>query len=90
MRKLTESDGTMAPDLDKSRTCGVGAVSQGTAREMFHCRIGNEDCMFAMPFGFDYLCSQLTNHGFPTSEDAGHGKVIAMFLADSSGKFLKA
>lgn len=90
MRKLTESDGMMAPDLDTSRTCGVGTVSPWTAREMFHCRIDNEDYTFAMPFGFDYLCSQLTNHGFPTSIDAGHGQVIAMFLADPAEKFLKA
>ena len=90
MRKLTESDGMMVSDLDTRRTCGVGTVFQGTAPEVFHCRIDNEDYTFAMPFGFDYLCSQLTNHGFPISKDAGHGQVIAMFLADSTEKCLKA
>jgi len=85
MHKSAPHKGAQDPDLDKCRTRRVGSVIPGTAREMFYCRIDNEDCRFAMPFGFDYICKHLNNHQFTTTEDADHGKVIAMFLAESTG-----
>ena len=77
------------PKMEKCQTRRVGAVIPGTAREMFYCRIDNEDCKFAMPFGFDYICKHLNSHEFLTPEDEDHGKVIAVVLAESTGKFLR-
>jgi len=89
MHKSARHKGTLDPDLDKCRTGKVGAVIPGSTREMFYCRIDNEDCKFAMPFGFDYICKHLNNHQFLTVVDEDHGKVVAMFIADSSAKFIR-
>jgi hypothetical protein len=86
MNKSARHTGTLDPDVEKCRTGRVGAVIPGTTREMFYCRFDNEDCKFAMPFGFDYICKNLNNHEFPTQEDEDHGKVIAIFIADSTAK----
>lgn len=85
MHKSTIAKGKNDPDLDKCRTGSVGAVIPGTTREMFYCRIDNEECRFAMPFGFDYICKHLHNHEFLSPEDEDHGKVIAMFVKDTVG-----
>jgi len=89
MHKSARHRGTLDPDLDKCRTDRVGAVIPGSAREMFYCRIDNEECKFAMPFGFDYICQHLNNHDFPPSQDDDHGKVIAMFIAAPPTTFIK-
>jgi hypothetical protein len=89
MHKSAQNKGKQDPDLAKCQTGRVGSVLPGTTREMYYCRIDNEDCRFAMPFGFDYICKHLNNHEFLTSDDEDHGKVIAMFIADSTGKLWK-
>jgi hypothetical protein len=89
MHKLTVTDEKRDPALDKYRTGKVGAVKPATTREMYYCRIDNADCRFVMPFGFDYVCKHLNSHQFLTPEDAGHGKVIAMYLPDSTYKLIK-
>jgi hypothetical protein len=91
MRKHSRHTGTQDPDPKECRTIPVRAVILGPVREMFYCRIDNEDCKFAMPFGFDYICQHLNNHKFLTPLDEDHGKVVAMVLpdTDTTGKFLK-
>jgi hypothetical protein len=86
MPKQDRYRGTQDPDLTKCRTSGVGAVIPGTTREMFYCRIDNEDCKFAMPFGFDYICKHLNNHQFLTVDDEDHGKVIAVVLHERNNR----
>lgn len=89
MPKSARHTGSQDPDPGNCRTDRVGAVIPGTALEMFYCRIDNEDCRFAMPFGFDYICKHLNNHGFLSSEDEDHGKVVAIVLPESTGDFQK-
>ena len=86
MHKLASPKGKREPALDKGRNSCIGAVIPGTTREMFYCRIDNADIRFAMPFGFDYICQHLNNHGFLTPKDVDHGKVVAMFLVDATEK----
>ena len=64
MHKSARSTGNQEPDLEKCRTARVGALIPGTAQEMYYCRVENEECKFAMPFGFDYICRHLNNHSF--------------------------
>lgn len=80
--------GSQEPELDKCRTGKVGSVIPGTTREMYYCKIDNEDCKFVMPFGFDYICQHLNNHTFIVPLDEDHGKVIAVVLADSTDRFM--
>lgn len=82
MARWTRKNGSCEPTLDQCRTGRVGAVIPGTTREMFYCRIDNEGCRFAMPFGFDYICQHLQNHQFPVVDDEDHGKVVAIVLPD--------
>ena len=82
MQEYARHRGMQEPDLVKGWTHKVGAIIPGTSREMYYCKIDNEDCRFAMPFGFDYICQHLNNHEFMTPRDEDHGKVIAMFIAD--------
>ena len=89
MQENARHRGMQEPDLVKCRTDKVGSVIPGTAREMYYCKIDNEDCKFAMPFGFDYICQHLNNHEFMTPRDEDHGKVIAMFIADPPAKTLR-
>lgn len=77
--------GAQDPDLRKCRTAPVGSVIPGTAREMFYCRIDNDSCRFAMPFGFDYICRHLDSHQFLSVLDEELGDVTAKLLADSTG-----
>jgi hypothetical protein len=88
MHKHIRHKGNQEPVLENCQTSKVGAVIPGTAQEMFYCRIDNEDCKFAMPFGFDYICNHLNNHEFLTTRDEDHGKVIAMVVSESTGKIL--
>ena len=89
MHKSARHTGSLDPELGKCRTNKVGAAIPGTAHEMFYCRIDNEDCKFATPFGFDYICRHLNKHGFLGQEYEDHGKVMAIVLSASTGKFLK-
>jgi len=82
MYKSTRHTGSQDPNPGKCRTDSVGALIPGTAQEMFYCRIDNEECRFAMPFGFDYICRHLNNHGFLASEDEDHGKVVGIVVPD--------
>ena len=68
MHKFARQRGSQEPDLEKCRTSGVGALIPGTAEEMCYCRIDNEDCKFAIPFGFDYICQHLNNRDFLVTE----------------------
>jgi len=70
MRRLTRSCGTMEPDLAMCRTSGIGTVIPGTDSEMYYCRLNNDDCRYAMSFGFDYLCKHPDNRLFLIPEDA--------------------
>ena len=84
MLKNNRYRGNQDPDLNKCRTSGVGSVIPGTTRKMYYCKIDNEDCKFAMPFGFDYICMHLNNHQFLTVDDEDHGKVIAIVLHEKN------
>jgi hypothetical protein len=86
MRRSDRNLGKQEPDTKKCRTDKVGARIPGTAREMYYCKIDNEDCRFVMPFGFDYICMHLNNHEFYAPPDEDHGKIVAMFLTDPKGK----
>jgi hypothetical protein len=59
MLKYARHTGSEDPDPGKCQTSRIGAIIPGTAQEMFYCRIDNEDCRFAMPFGFNYICQHL-------------------------------
>jgi len=68
MQKSRCRRGNMDPELGKCRTSRVGAVIPGTALEMFYCGIENDDCRYAMPIGFDYVCKHSNNHAFAIPE----------------------
>jgi len=81
--------GTQEPDPTNCQTAEIGAVLPGTSREMYYCKIDNADCKFAMPFGFDYICQHLNNHGFSVPNDEKLGMVIGIFLANSTERFTR-
>jgi hypothetical protein len=82
MHTFARHSGSENPDLGKCQTSRVGSKIPGTGQEMFYCRLDNENCRFAMPFGFDYICRHLNNHRFLVFEAEDHGKVMGIVLPD--------
>ena len=56
--------GTNEPDLSQCRTSRVGSIIPGSKGTMYYCRIDNDECKYARPLGFDYICRHPDSHGF--------------------------
>lgn len=53
------------PELSLCRTTSVGSLMPGSGKELFYCSIEKDDCRYALPVGYDYLCKHGNSHTFP-------------------------